>query len=336
ASTPLHSASRVAALSLLVLAAATRYEVWPLVLVFPIHQLCTARRLAPALASTAILAAFPVFWVAGNFLATRSLPGLTIGLADPSLGPQPTGPSAALSVLAFDVSLTLGWLACLAMAYGFGRELRAAAASRLSAPRVLHLAVTVVAWLAIFAVAWQRGPTLWNRHVLLPVVLALPYLVNALASLAGAQRAVSTALLVLAVGATSLSLSSLIPPFQPPLRTLWAWVTREEPRAIGRAAEWIAGSEHHDRFVVLTKMRWASTYFLLYRTGGQSWVVSEFVDDGLIRTKLAELGRPFLLVTERRDRGEVERIERAATSRLELELLHDEGEVEIYLASLGS
>lgn len=300
----------VAALCL-VLAEMTRYEAWLLVAPLPVYLYAKTRaRVAAALLALA-LALFPVAWTWGNALVYGdALVGVTAATTAAALGPASVRWKEAVSLLAESAAMHLGWLAVTAVATGLILHAAAALRGGLVADRALYLAITAIYWLAMLRFAVARGETVYNRYLLFGFVISLPYAVAPFVTgRTGPRLAVRAAALILA--GLLVTRYSTGPSQAWPRLAITPWITTDRPVAIERFSAWLASNRFTARPIVMTEMRWQSTYLPLYHRAlaNHFAIVSEWHEDEFIRRFLAT-ERPALLLTQAGDERHVARVER--------------------------
>ncbi|MCC6766821.1 MAG: glycosyltransferase family 39 protein [Deltaproteobacteria bacterium] len=286
----------------LALAVMTRYDAW-----------WFAPALLAAVASTGrwrgfvglalAMGMFPVAWCVGNMLAVGDpLYGLSMVRRDSEIaGAVSTGLGPALAIIAevgadaLGLPLVMGVAVAIGIALRRGREL-------LRFERVVYVAVTGTFWIAITWFAMNRGRNVFDRYLVLGLVLLLPVAAVPWSRLCRTRR-------VLAGLAVVLALASAMPRLEQwPPRT--RWITWSPPRDMELLTAWMRSSPYRDASVVLTEMGWVSTYFALLwpEATARRIIVSPWTTDYELGRFLER--RPTLLVTVPTDADLRQRIER--------------------------
>jgi hypothetical protein len=320
----------VPAAVLLVLAAMTRYEVWPLLPWFPLYVAVRTGRHRVALAFAVTLAAFPIAWSLGNLVHQGdAFVGINAALHERSFGETKVDLWRAIGILGYRTGTHLGWILATAMVFGIGTEIVNLLRRRLSAERACYLLVTLSLWGAIGAFAVARGSTLWNRYLVILFVLSLPLAVSPFfTGSLGRRTARAPWTTGLALSLSALLSYALVWPFHDG----GYWITRERPHEIVAAARWIEERRLGETPVVLTPMGWTSTYLATYlpSVAGRTLIVSEWHDDAYVNGWIKH-EHPSLLLTGSGDERQRSRIEDALGRSVdERALLHSIGSLRIY------
>ncbi len=317
------------AISSLVMASMTRYEVWFLLPLFPWYYWLRARDWGLAAGMAALLGAFPLAWLIGNHVYEgNALLGFAAAVTDRSFGETHGGVSLtkAVEILVTRFATHMGWVLVSLVILGLAMELRSLVARRLSTERLLYLAVVLVSLAGMGAFTVLRGETLGDRNLLFGLILLIPMAVIPVAAVLGYGGRGRLWVVIVVVVSCTLGSSWLTG------RIETRWVTRVKPHGITRLAEWVNASSWRDQPVVFTRMDWQPTYVPYYfpRLAGKTLIVSEWIEDGRLN-ELTKLVRPALLVTQRGDEAYVERFSRVTGMAVEHErLVHRDGDVEVY------
>jgi len=323
-------------LSLLCLATAamTRYEVWPLIPLFPAYYfLRTGTRSTSAL-MLAILLAFPLAWMLGNYASGGGGRLLQIGAAaagdspDPTIRLHPVDFARAIHTLGRRAVGHLGVVA-VAACWGAGLQVFRAAGGRIGPEPALHLVMAGVSWTLMLVVAVARVHWEGDRFLLLSFVLALPLAVLPFEPYARSHRRALGAVLVasiLSVGAAAahyIWLSTFS--YGSPL-----YVTRKQPAEITKVGAWLRQSPYRNDAVLLTDMGGEATYFLLFfpEFAPRSSIVDAWTPGAALGSFLRK--RQSSIVISRDEDKEFARIEALLASKAHLWLVHREGPVRVY------
>jgi hypothetical protein len=273
---------------LLSLASMTRYEIWPLLPALACYHWHQRRHLVSTLVFSASLSAFPLLWLAGNYLLEgNALLGLTFALAEQSKSSEPRL-FALMRPFIRNLVSTIGPLFPIALVLGMILELLAILRGRSSSARIL--------WLTI---------------VLRPVVLSLPIAVLPVAPFLLRRTTRRLWLGSLLIVFLTVGLGTAAGSYYPRLFYSDSWVTTDRPTKISRLAQWLATSPWKDDPVLLSRMDWHSTYLALYYppVSSRKFILSEWTSDDSVRGWVYAI-RPALFVTSRTDHEYAQRFER--------------------------
>jgi hypothetical protein len=316
------------AISALVLASATRYEVWFLLPLFPGYYWLRTRDWVMASAMAALLFAFPAAWTVGNHTYEgNALLGFGAAIHDRSFRGADVGVplTRAANLLVTDFARHLGWVFVVLLVLGVFMECRSLVAGRLSPERILYLAVALALLAGTAAFTGLRGLTLTNRRLLIAFVFSMPIAARPMfASWLPLKR--RGVWLVIAV-AVIYTLGS-----SPTGRMESAWITRAKPQRIIGFQEWIRNTSWRDQPLVFTRVDWEPTYLPYYFPAWATrlMIVSDWTADRFI-SDWTHSQRPALLVTQRGDEAYVERFVRVTGIAVERErLVHRLGDLEVY------
>lgn len=290
----------------------SRYEAWWLAPVM-VASVAVARRRWSAVAAVAVAVfAFPIAWSVGNFVALGDpLYGFTMTAKGAEIGgTPPIGLWDAVAMLASLVTAELGWPLALGVPMALVLTITNLAitnGTRLRLTPAIYAAVTGTFWIVMTWFAMRRGHSVFNRYVLLGIVLLLPYAALPWCRLARrlSPRAVVIVGVVLAC--------SLIAPRLDRWPMHVKWITWTVPRDVEALTTWMRESEYRSDPIVLTSMGWTASYFTSYwpAASPQRIIVSEWTENYELETFLARR-RPALLATTSDDAAMRRRVEALA------------------------
>jgi hypothetical protein len=296
----------IAGLTALLWATMTRYEAWWFAPVLGVVAAATMRRWLPVLGVGLALVVFPLVWSVGNWLAVGdAFYGFTMARKGAEIaGTPPISLPNGIAMLAGAVIHEVGWPLALSMLAG--GVLAGMTLPSQQRARVAYAAIAATFWLAMTWFAMRRGHSIFNRYLLLGIVLLLPYATLPWTRLRRhAPRA-------FAVGVVLLACSTITPRLHawPPSAS---WITWSPPRDMQTLTAWMRHSSYRDAPILITEMGWAASYFALYwpEAAPRRLIVSSWTEDDEIRRFLAQR-RPLLLVTTPEDEPMRARLERLA------------------------
>ena len=300
----------------------TRYEAWPMSLVFLVYYHWRVRRPKLTLLLALSLMAFPVAWSVGNLRAHgEALLGFSAAVAPP-VGVQRVGPITAAATIAGKALSHLGWMVPAAALVGLTLSVRAALRRQLDVGPTWLLLVTAAYWLMLAGFAIARGPGLWDRYLVTGFVLLFPSAAFACVSAIPRRRAWHLA-------AGGLMIATML--FGYWGRGPGTYVTTRRPTEVLELGTWLRGGPFRDEALLLTSMRWEALYLPLYYPEfvDRSVVASVWVSDAHIRAFL-DKRRPRLLITRLEDPVAVARVERLLGTRIDTDRpLHTVGSVRV-------
>jgi hypothetical protein len=146
----------------------------------------------------------------------------------------------------------------------------------------------------------HNGGILWDRHLLLMLMLWLPFGLYQIP----ATWSVPARLALAGLLAVSLALSAWF--YVPDQR----YVALDNLAAVRTVVSWMEDSPYRNDAVLLTRCNWLSTYVPLYYppVASQSLVVSQWIRDVELQHFVA-LGRPSIVITAPGDEDILQRIE---------------------------
>jgi 4-amino-4-deoxy-L-arabinose transferase-like glycosyltransferase len=296
----------VAGLTALSWATMTRYEAWWFVPVLMVIVAVTTRRWWLALGVGAVTSAFPLAWSLGNLhvLGDASY-GFSMARKGAEIAATPPIPlAAAITMLATTVRGEVGWPLALSMLAGV--SLAGARGADTRHERAVYAAITATFWLGMTWFAMRRGHSVFNRYLLLGIVLLLPYAALPWGLLRRrAPNAFGVAVILLGCSMLAPRLGTWPPSA--------SWVTWSPPRDMQSLTAWMRASPYRDAPILLTEMGWTASYFALYwpEAAPRRLIVSAWTENDELRRFLAQR-RPSLLVTVRDDAAILKRIEKVA------------------------
>jgi hypothetical protein len=295
-------------LSALLLAEMTRYEIWLLVPLLVCYLYARSGNLAATVIAAIVLSVFPLAWSLGNYFSMRDFfPGFTI-LSHAPEGANPVGFRTALGTLYWMVGRQIGRLLAIGASAGLIIESYKCVRGRLSAHRTCYAILVVVVSALSFRGALALGPGLVARYLLLAFALALPLAAVAFVDLLGRRR------YTVAFGAIAIAAS-----FAPVYRRLYplsdlhtpVCVTRYRPTEIIELAKWLRSSPYKSEAIVMTKMKWRSSYLPIYAPEYDSRhvIISSWTSDDAI-SDFIKAQRPSLLIAGPEDTDGLLRLDR--------------------------
>jgi len=295
------------ALILLTLAEMTRYETWALAPFACAYLFIKDRRLALPVVATAVLVLFPIGWTLSNYFETgNALLGFTEAVRGTDEGAESVSMAVAAAMLARKSFVHFGGVLPVIALWGLVLALARDMKDRLSAEQMVIVGMAAFYWLMLFRFAIERGTSLWDRHLLLGLILLIPFVFRPFRNRIGhrsrplhALIAASTCLVLLALP-LGMKLDS----------STQVYVQKVRPAAIIQVVDWMKNSRYREQPFLLTKMDWESTYFHQYfpESYRRSLIVSAWLDEGAFG-RFVRTSRPKLLLTQPQDNREWARIE---------------------------
>jgi hypothetical protein len=287
----------VGATGLLVAAEMTRYEAWAIAPFCLLAVAAETREWRPVAVAAVVLALFPLYWLTDSARMFGSVWYIAEqGLRGPEFArPALTWPMALLDLLRKSAG-HVGWGLLILMGLGIGRGLRAPAPT---GRRVLYGFACFTTFLNLRMLS-HNGGLLWDRHLLLMLMLWLPFGLYQIPA-AWSSRA-RVALAVLLAGSLALSSGSYVPDQR--------YVTRDTLAPVRRVVSWLRDSPYRDAAILLTRCDWMSTYVPLYYppAASQNLIVSEWIRDVELQQFVTQ-HRPPIVITALGDADILQRIE---------------------------
>lgn len=290
------------------LASLTRYEVWILLPLFPVYFLVKTGRFFQSAFLAAGLALFPIVWMVASFFETGSfLPAYGAAMFEAGAGTNFAG--ALKNIMRFSVSY-LGWILPLLAAGGFLLLLTDTPQKKLSVDRLLYLAIVCLTGMFCVKFAIDRGSSLWMRYLLFFFVIILP-----LGTFVMSRYLRKYPLIIMLV-----VLLSAAPPFVSQALKLNEVVTRKAAPGIEKVGRWLADSPFRDAPILLTVMKWDSTYLPLYRPeiAFRYLIVSDWLQDANLQDFIATF-QPQVLITRDGEQKYIARLEKLFGKKIMVE-----------------
>ena len=285
----------------------TRYEAWWFAPVLVVAVATATRRWLPSFGVAVAVVTFPLLWSIGNFLALgHAFYGFDLTQRGAEIaGTHPIVFPEAIAMLASIIGREAGWPLTLSMLVGVFL-VPIANGAVLRRERGAYAAITATFWLAMTWYAMRRGHVVFNRYLLLGIVLLLPYAERPWSRLRDRAPKASVVAMVLLVCSTVMPRLGTWPPSA-------SWLTWSPPSDMQALTTWVRRSPYRDATILITEMGWNASYFTLFwpEAAPRRLIVSSWTDDDELRRFLADR-RPSLLVTTQDDGPFRSRIERLA------------------------
>jgi 4-amino-4-deoxy-L-arabinose transferase-like glycosyltransferase len=275
------------------MAAATRYEAWIFLPIFISLTFLRYRNIRLTMSILTLLSIVPVTWM-----------GLkTLEFGNPFAGPLAavkgaeaegifslTYPIPTIKIVLVKLFGLIGPVTLLGITVSMLHWLRNPFSLTTSISRLLLLGFNTVFWLTMLIFTVARGSSLYDRYLLLGVVLMLPVASWGLLRILGSRSSAIWAAGVLLI--SSFAIGGYVA--SPQLYI----IDRSHSDAAQKVAEFIR-ERHGNVPVIMTEMDWESTYIPLYypSIADKYAIISYFITDSQLREYL-RLNRPTLLITK--------------------------------------
>ena len=282
------------------LASLTRYEVWPLLPLFPAYYLFKTRKLYQSLILAAGLAFFPAVWMVNSYVEVGAiLPAYDAALFLTEGGTNFIG---AIKIIAKQSIDYIGWIIPVLSMAGVLFMLADATKGQLSLERLLYLAIFFVTGLFIVKFGMDRGTSLWLRYLLLLFVTIIPLSNFTISRYVGKKPL----MIFLAV-----SIAAAPPFISQVLNKRELFVTQTGAHGVEALSNWLQNSTFKDSPILMTKIQWKATYIPLYtpEIAFRYIIVSGWLSDNLLYDFIS-IRQPQLLITSDNEEKYILRIEK--------------------------
>lgn len=269
----------------------TRYEGWAIAPLALGYLFWRTRNLRMTIGVALALSLFPAIWMIASYQAAGNpLHGLDVSVHSNA---EIVGVKfrTARWIAYIRVTAILGRVLLIAAVAALLRELWRLMRRRISVDQAGYALFVAALWTMIIAMAPVRGWSLGSRLLLLGCTLLLPFAVMLLVEIFGRSRYGLAAVVLIIVVSYVMVYRGMQKPS----------VTREMPTDIIAVARWLQSSPYRNDAVLLTKMKWQSTYLGLYDPGvsGHWLIVSEWAADAQVRRFAQQ--KPALMITREED-----------------------------------
>ena len=305
------------------LASLTRYEAWILLPLFPTYYLLKTGRFYQSLLLAIGLALFPTVWIVASLFQTGSF----FSPHEPIVFPVGEGANliGALKILARHSINYLGWIIPLLAITGLLLLFADAAKRQLSRERLLYLAIVSVTGLFFVKFGMDIGSNMLVRYLLFIFVLVLPlgtFVINRYLNLKIKPYFIIFAVFIVAA-----------PPFVSQVVNGYdLYVTQKRAHGVETLGRWFENSPFSNSSILMTKMKWKSTYLPLYvpEIAFRYIIVSDWIGDSYIRDFIS-IFQPQLLITRDGEDEDISRIEKFIGAKIrEDSLVYDQDTFKAY------
>jgi 4-amino-4-deoxy-L-arabinose transferase-like glycosyltransferase len=326
------------AIFLLSLAVMTRYEGWALVPVFVAYYYLRTRSLIRSVALATALLIYPAIWTIGNALySSDPFLGFTSGTGWVQ-GAKPVNWFEAIAIISIKCVRHVGWIFPVTVIVGLAVQCIDLVRQRCTLERLFYCLATFTSAASLYHLATIRGISLWDRFLLVGIVLMLPFAILPFTSFARLRKSewgfpAVALLLSISVACRPQLYESLNFYYNDLYVTLW------QPAEIINVASWLKTSRYRDHGVVLTENDGQSWYFPTYFPAAalQHCVITWYSEDAFIGDyclnmgNRLHLGNNYLFITSYKDLKVQRRVERLVGAVIgENSLVHTEGYLRIY------
>ena len=303
------------------LASLTRYESWILLPLFPAYFFIKTSRFYQSLFLAIGLALFPIAWMVASFVEAGSfLPAYGAAMFDAR---EDTGLFGALKIIVRFWIKYFGWVIPVLTAGGFLLLLADAVKKQLSIERLLYLAVVCLKVMFCVKFGMDRGSSLWVRYLLFIFVMVLPFGIFFM----NRYFRNYSYIIILAV------LLAAAPSFIFHVLGHDEYVTRKTNPAFETLGRWLADSTFQDSPLLMTEMKWKSTYLPLHRPeiAFRYMIVSDWLDGAHLRDYISTF-KPQLLITRDGEQKYISRIENFFADQIieEDRLIYNQDTLKVY------
>lgn len=320
----------VTSVFLMCLATMTRYEAWLLIPFFPLYYFLKTRNWLESGFILIILCLLPFAWSVGNYIYMGDFFWGFNAAKDPTWS-KSVNPVHAVKILGRITVKQIEWTLVILAGWGLVIQLiQIVKREKISAEKILHIAVTLFFWFVILKFAMVRGETLQTRTLLFGVVMLLPFIMIPLSFYLGNSiKQFSVAIVFILVAFTLPKMA-----IQYPMNDL---SSKKSSLAIEKLAEWLQHSPYKGQSVLMTKIKGQSTYLPLYYPGIGPHDVGHFIyyqHIGMSNDRLKKyltVQHPSLLITSKEDQELLSRIEHILERPFDLSRpVHSEGPIDVY------
>ena len=314
------------------LALMTRYESWLLILpLVPSYYYLKRRRLVTAILIMMILAIVPATEMLTNYLNSGDLlPGYSTALtAGPNIMPQASAYypkvdlDSALKILVVKSINQLGLIMFITILCGGVLQFDQTIRGKISSERILYVLMLSIFWAFMLYFCMGRGKHLWDRYLLIGLVMSAPLALLPLNRCWKNYRRWIGIIIFVAIFSVVFNFLS-----QRPI----IYITRKQPTEIIKLTAWLKKSSYRDDAILLTKLRWESKYLPLYfpETGPRHLVFSHWTKDAKIQDFLKNC-QPSILISCDEDLVYQSRLEPFLGMKIQEDsMVHSEGYIRVY------
>ena len=318
------------------LAEATRYEGWLLIPILPLYYWLKTKKTFKSILILLVLSVFPIFWFLGNYVHSGNIKAVVGAVSELDLERAGAREVNWKDFIRFFVHRSVSFLGPIippAVIIGLILQVIQITKKRISIERILYLSIFTIQWLFIFKFYFSRGGAVWNRYLLLGLVLALPFASLALSNLRNYRQQLGIIITITVVSAFTFFLPQS---FHFQARSLE--ITRQQPTEIKNFAAWLEKSSYRNDSIIVTEMtknrrkqRYLRLYFpeVSYRIL-TIWDQEEIVPNSKLKEFLEEK-KPSLLITSKDDDKLKTRVEDHLSEKLsEKRLVYQEKYLKVY------